>query len=183
VILAILAAIAIPALTGYIEKARMQDFKSEARTALVALQALTDEQYARDGEFKLYSYDSDFPNGDEIWDSVSDYNSIGYFCDYLTEYGKSEFKKLTGVSYAGNIFVHLCIDKSGSPKYMEYTKEEYFGESRDLVVFYLSDDTSPVTQELKDSFNNITPWLNNITPGFNVFECNTEHDFTYTKLG
>jgi type II secretory pathway pseudopilin PulG len=44
--LAILAAIAIPALTGYIDKAKVQDTRAKARELGIALQTLLSEAYA-----------------------------------------------------------------------------------------------------------------------------------------
>jgi type IV pilus assembly protein PilA len=51
VILAILMAIAIPALTGYIEKARMNAVTTEARSAQVALQTIGTEIASDGGDF------------------------------------------------------------------------------------------------------------------------------------
>ncbi len=47
VILAILAAAMIPALTGYIDKARDKTIISEARSALTAAQTIASEEYAK----------------------------------------------------------------------------------------------------------------------------------------
>ncbi|MDR2162826.1 MAG: hypothetical protein LBO70_02625 [Clostridiales Family XIII bacterium] len=46
VILAILAAIAIPVLTGYIDKAREKEYIAEARNRFVAMKAICNEAYA-----------------------------------------------------------------------------------------------------------------------------------------
>jgi len=45
VILAILAALLVPALTGYIDKAKEQSITAECRMAVMATQTLIDEQY------------------------------------------------------------------------------------------------------------------------------------------
>lgn len=46
VIIAILAAMLIPALTGYIDKAKDKDIIAETRSAVMATQTLVDEAYA-----------------------------------------------------------------------------------------------------------------------------------------
>ena len=46
VIIAILAAMLIPALTGYIDKAKDKDLIAETRSAVMATQTLVDEEYA-----------------------------------------------------------------------------------------------------------------------------------------
>ncbi|MEG2536690.1 MAG: type II secretion system protein, partial [Hydrogenoanaerobacterium sp.] len=48
VILAILAAISIPALTGYIDEAKKKQIVAETRTVLVAMQAIASDEY-KDG--------------------------------------------------------------------------------------------------------------------------------------
>ena len=53
VILAILAAIMIPAMTGWIDKANQRAVLVEARTALLAAQTLASESYGVDGEAKV----------------------------------------------------------------------------------------------------------------------------------
>lgn len=45
-IIAILAAMLIPALTGYIDKAKDKDIIAETRSAVMATQTLVDEEYA-----------------------------------------------------------------------------------------------------------------------------------------
>ncbi len=50
IILAILAALLIPALTGYINKAKETQIIAETRQAVMAAQTLWDEKYAEDGE-------------------------------------------------------------------------------------------------------------------------------------
>ena len=63
VILAILAAILVPALTTYVDKARQQAVVSRARAAYVATQALLSERYGEpsgfDGSGELISLDLD----------------------------------------------------------------------------------------------------------------------------
>lgn len=47
IILAILAALLIPALTGYIDKAKEKQIIAETRQAVMAAQTLADEEYAK----------------------------------------------------------------------------------------------------------------------------------------
>ena len=53
VILAILAAAMIPALTGYIDKAKEKTAIAEARSIVTAAQTLASEKYAMDGKTGL----------------------------------------------------------------------------------------------------------------------------------
>lgn len=52
VILAILAALLLPSLTGYIDKANEQGAIVEARSVLTALQTTASEMYGRDTDFR-----------------------------------------------------------------------------------------------------------------------------------
>ena len=56
VILAILAAAMIPALTGYIDKAKDKTIQTEARSVLTAAQTIASEEYATNG--KITTVDS-----------------------------------------------------------------------------------------------------------------------------
>ena len=53
VIIAILAAMLIPAMTGYINKAKEKSITSETRQAVMAAQTLVDEKYATNQETKI----------------------------------------------------------------------------------------------------------------------------------
>lgn len=55
VILAILAALLLPSLTGYIDKANEQGAIVEARSAYTALQTTASEMYGRDSKFRSKS--------------------------------------------------------------------------------------------------------------------------------
>lgn len=55
VILAILAAAMIPALTGYIDKAKEKTAIAEARSVVTAAQTFASEEYAMNGDTKLKS--------------------------------------------------------------------------------------------------------------------------------
>lgn len=53
VIIAILAAMLIPAMTGYINKAKEKSITSETRQAVMAAQTLVDEKYATNQETQI----------------------------------------------------------------------------------------------------------------------------------
>ena len=53
VIIAILAAMLIPAMTGYINKAKEKSITSETRQAVMAAQTLVDEKYATTQETQI----------------------------------------------------------------------------------------------------------------------------------
>jgi len=55
VILAILAAILIPSLTGYVDKANKEVVMTEARSAYMALQVIASEQYALGNTLTTFS--------------------------------------------------------------------------------------------------------------------------------
>lgn len=55
VILAILAALLLPSLTGYIDKANQQGAVIEARSILTALQTTSSEMYGKDSAFRTKS--------------------------------------------------------------------------------------------------------------------------------
>jgi len=60
VIIAILAAIGVPSLTGYIDKTKLRPLLNEAKDAMTALTVLVDEQYAAQGKVSMSA----------LWDST-----------------------------------------------------------------------------------------------------------------
>ena len=70
VILAILAAAMIPALTGYIDKARERTVVAEARNVLTAAQTLASEEYGLHGMTKIGGTDGKATNGGTWWDAA-----------------------------------------------------------------------------------------------------------------
>ena len=63
VILAILAAILVPALLGWIDEARNKQYVLEARSVYLAVQAAADEAYAVDEDVDLDTYFANDGNG------------------------------------------------------------------------------------------------------------------------
>lgn len=66
-ILAILAALLIPAMTGYIDKAKEKALVAQTRQAVMAAQTVIDEKYAI-GEIKSSETSYDVPDGSEIYE-------------------------------------------------------------------------------------------------------------------
>ena len=62
VILAILAAILVPALTGWIDEARKKNYVLEARNIYMSTQAVIDEEYAKDNSIDISTLFTTDPN-------------------------------------------------------------------------------------------------------------------------
>jgi type II secretory pathway pseudopilin PulG len=147
VILAILAAIAIPALTGYVDKAKWSDIEQKVRTQKTAFQVLLNERYARDGTFTPHNQESCLP--DDYFINVKSYaGGKGYDMYYLTAYGLGQYEKLTGdtssLGTGGTPTAPLghavaVTDLNGSIKAYTYVRQNYFppGERRYLYVLYM----------------------------------------------
>ena len=99
-ILAILAAMLVPALTGYIDKANEKKIIAEARQALVAAQTLGSEAYAKNGKL----------NTSDKKPSVDDIKKLGEVKDELI------------IAYGEDGSVTSLIYGSGTKKGY-YTKE------------------------------------------------------------
>lgn len=65
-ILAILASLLVPSLTGYIDRAKEEKIKSETRMVLMALQTEASSVYAQDGFSLTTSWSSDGTGSDHI---------------------------------------------------------------------------------------------------------------------
>lgn len=80
-ILAILAAMLVPALTGYIDKANEKKINSLTRQVVVAAQTVVSEKYASNSNFKagnVSAYDTKFGTSFEM-DNANQFN-IGEIC-------------------------------------------------------------------------------------------------------
>jgi type II secretory pathway pseudopilin PulG len=98
VIIGILAAIAVPALTGYIEKANNQKTLSEARTVLTALQAAVSERY---GTANQITTGFGATNSADLVAIVNGFAGTDYVAGSGTD--EKPFMGVTGISETGTI--------------------------------------------------------------------------------
>ena len=116
VILAILAAAMIPALTGYIDKAKQRTIISEARNAVTAAQTMASEAYGlgrtvqNNGLAQNETPDKGYSYTDMI--ALADLTGKGEIVELTIEKGK-----VTGLVY-----------KSGTTQYIKYTRETGFSD-------------------------------------------------------
>lgn len=75
VILAIMAAILIPSLIGYIDKAKENSIISETRSIVTAVQTLSSEKYAKNKDDGVYTL------GDTAGDKVIAYADVEELCE------------------------------------------------------------------------------------------------------
>lgn len=75
VILAIMAAILIPSLIGYIDKAKENSIVSETRSIVTAVQTLSSEKYAKNKD------DGNYTLGDTAGDKVIAYADVEELCE------------------------------------------------------------------------------------------------------
>ena len=77
VILAIMAAVLVPSLVGYIDKARQNTIVTETRSIVTAVQTLASEKYAKNGDTATTTYNL----GDTETDTVIAYSGIQALCE------------------------------------------------------------------------------------------------------
>ena len=122
VILAILAAAMIPALTGYIDKAKQRTIVSEARNAVTAAQTMASEAYGlgrtvqHNGLAQTETPDKGYSYTDMI--ALADLTGKGTIEELTIEKGK-----VTGMVY-----------KSGDNFYVKYTRDGGFDDVVDTSV-------------------------------------------------
>lgn len=75
VILAIMAAVLIPSLIGYIDKSRENSIVSETRSLVVAVQSLSSEKYAKQND------SGDYTLGATETDAVIAYSDVEALCE------------------------------------------------------------------------------------------------------
>jgi prepilin-type N-terminal cleavage/methylation domain-containing protein len=151
VILGILAAIAVPALTGYIEKSKWLSLEQQIRTQKIAVQTMIDTTYAEEGGFRTLSWSKDA--ADSYFMGIGKY-SQGYLFRNLTAYGKQEYETLTGdtASFGKDSGtgadwtrqrVTVITNDQGMIKMCQYVDTTYFGEGAAdnlrLVAIYIDD--------------------------------------------
>lgn len=74
VILAIMAAVLVPSLVSYIDKARENSIVTETRSVVLAVQTLASEKYAKNND------DGNYTVGDDATDEIS-YDEISVLCE------------------------------------------------------------------------------------------------------
>lgn len=87
VILAILAAVLIPSLTHYIDKAKEKQITSDARGALMATQTLLSENYAKYGNVQIVTLTTAASGGSDEKVGIQAYSGK----DYASATDKAEF--------------------------------------------------------------------------------------------
>lgn len=97
IILAIMAAILIPSLTHYIDKAKEKQITSEARSALMATQTILSETYAKYGNVEI--------NGDKI--SYKDYSTATPTTTEVTDETKAGGMSIYTLAELGDGTTHL----------------------------------------------------------------------------
>jgi type II secretory pathway pseudopilin PulG len=103
VILAILAAIAIPALTGYIRKAGDSEIEAEGRTVAIALQAMASEMYYLDlSAVHPSTHDLSKACGEGV--GVNDPNDKAEPSDWI-----AAINALTGTNYQESDFLSMSF--------------------------------------------------------------------------
>jgi prepilin-type N-terminal cleavage/methylation domain-containing protein len=153
VILGILLAIAIPALTGYIAKAELTKLEIRVRNQVAAVQTIVNEQYAYNGGFVAGSYLSD-PEA-PFWTIAS--RSVSGESGALHLSAPSDHFRVTYADLTGDLqsffpasstSAHILIDHNGAIKLYTYADRRYFDPSGSpyLEVVYLQDIDSPFTE-------------------------------------
>jgi prepilin-type N-terminal cleavage/methylation domain-containing protein len=188
VILGILAAIAIPALTGYIAKADAVQYESLGRTQLTAMQTFIDLDIGDDGKMssgtgKIFALRWNVPQN-----AVSDgLPIVGFRFENLTTKGKAEYEALTGdtesfrINGAGGqgrinemVMVRAYCTPDGDIKIYHYYNSIDDLYTHPFNIIYVEDinATDPVTTQVLDTFfASRKPYL---TSGFNVFDGSTK---------
>jgi prepilin-type N-terminal cleavage/methylation domain-containing protein len=147
VILAILMSIAVPALTGYIDKARVMQFKVDIRTLRVATQTLILEDIAANGgAIKVRSGVA----GDIFSDVGLESSDATDPAEYIYKFNHmsmTEFEKLAGDSLNINGQLphgwNVQTDKSGAIKICYLNYRTYFaGDAYPVLAIYWVDDYS-----------------------------------------
>jgi prepilin-type N-terminal cleavage/methylation domain-containing protein len=122
VILGILAAIAVPALTGYIAKSEDKQWEMKARDINVAVQAVLDEAYA-EGELSEDGTWQYVRNGDPL-DQVGNPGSSNYFeLELVSEFASGDLSNLTFFQKQASALIGEDFPSSyGSPGYWQFRR-------------------------------------------------------------
>jgi hypothetical protein len=182
----------VPALTGYIEKARWTELELRVKTAKSAVQTMITEQQTRDGGFTPHANSTSAPAGD-FFDTITDNGGTFYSFSRFTTAGIEEFESLTGDTTSVEFsptnpnhqwhYFAAHTDLSGAIKVFVYMQDSYTGEPESgLICVYFEDITSsdPATQARLNSYNAYTGMRATITNGFNIYYiswANAEYSF------
>lgn len=119
-VLAILAAVLIPSLTGYIDKARQQQIIAETRSVVMAAQVIVSEDYAVDSSVA----GNDAYATDDIKAEILALAEAGGTIDSLEIQGTSDTSaeepagKVISLTYtSNNVTCHYSIDGEGTDLY------------------------------------------------------------------
>jgi prepilin-type N-terminal cleavage/methylation domain-containing protein len=204
VILGILAAIAVPALTGYIDKAKWIGYEQMLRTQRVAFQTIIDLQISEDGGIETWT-GADYATSDRYFTNCvpGENDSSGkpawYHAYHLTERGKAEYEGLVGdtssyadISASDNMVNNVLtwFSPSGALKEFAYVLNNYYDEpDTELWYFYVDDVDNPDDLLLE---HNIGYWFGSVadaktaglTSGFSVFKRTgtSPADYVWTRL-
>jgi prepilin-type N-terminal cleavage/methylation domain-containing protein len=177
VILGILAAIAVPALTGYIEKAKWEGLRSQARNQMVAFQSLIAEEFADGGGTPvLYTASQNSP--DKVFTNISTIgvDNMTYRFDGLTDYGIEVYAALVGDDSFTNAtdrrYMSMLVDSNGAIAMYQYVCFQYFpGSERptlSLSYWRSVDDADPSFAAYKYSYPTYSDFYTLVTEGFNA---------------
>jgi prepilin-type N-terminal cleavage/methylation domain-containing protein len=168
VILGILLAIAAPALTGYIDKAKWADMELRIKTAKTAFQTMINETYAEEGGFTLYAQGS--APADALFLSLTHYaNPDGYYFNGLTSLGVQEYESLTadktGIAKGdlddGRAFSAITTS-SGAMVFFRFVYDEYryndgsYAVYGGTYVYFIENSADP------DPTSDIVLWMDNM---------------------
>jgi prepilin-type N-terminal cleavage/methylation domain-containing protein len=185
VILGILAAIAIPALTGYISKAEYKDIDSRARTQLIAIQTLVHFEMVENGLSNV-GYASSYPNIKSVYGGKWYYaNNTGLFFEQFTSYGRDEYEKLAGDALSFlpengvSKMLHLFTSLDGDVLAYRIIYNPYPGTGGSLRIMYVKDinSTDPVTTYFRQDpgFGGTDPTL---TSGLTIYSNGVKHSIS-----
>jgi prepilin-type N-terminal cleavage/methylation domain-containing protein len=190
VILGILLALAIPALTGYIKKAERTDAEFRMKTTVTALQAMVDEEYAKNGDFKTYLSGGE-PAGSYYAGVSSSYVDTYSFLLSSPE-GCAELEALTtggAITPADDSmsFYIVSVSPTGRIKSVFCGQSEHFGPESDpnggeLAYYWIEDMTDPGTAAWLAGVGATFPGiLSTFTDGLNSYKANYTFN-TFEKL-
>jgi hypothetical protein len=173
--LGILAAIAIPALTGYIAKAEWMELELKVKTAKTAFQTMMNEQLAQDGDFTVHGYGQG-DAGDFFQTIENGGRQVGgvwtdaYVLNGFSAAGLAEFESLTAGKDTVKVnppvkYLRATTDSSFVIKEFRYIQDGYFGADTLLLCAYYESVSDPLTASLIS-----TGMKDTVTDGYNIYK-------------